>query len=73
MIWAIGRKEIDREITLMPTHISPLDGTYISLKRAAPLIARDQPGVEPDEIMDLFKHAFFALQTPELCHVDPKS
>lgn len=51
----------------MPTHISPLDNTYVSLKRAAQLTARDQPGVEPDEIMDLFKHALFAgeFERPE--------
>ncbi|WP_419914639.1 hypothetical protein [Hoeflea sp.] len=44
----------------MPTHISPLDLNFISLKRAALLIAKDRAGVEPDEIMDLFKHALFA-------------
>ncbi|WP_136661673.1 hypothetical protein [Nitratireductor sp. XY-223] len=43
----------------MPTYISPLDRNFISLKRAALLIARDRAGVEPDEIMDLFKHALF--------------
>lgn len=37
----------------MSAHNSPLDNIYISLKRAAQLIARDQPGVDPDEIMDL--------------------
>jgi hypothetical protein len=29
----------------MPAFISPLDGNYISLKRAALLIAREQPGI----------------------------
>jgi hypothetical protein len=43
----------------MPAFISPLDGNYIALKRAALLIAREQPGIEPDEIMELFKHAIF--------------
>lgn len=44
----------------MPSHISPLDGNYISLKRAAVLIAREQFGIEADDIMDTFKHALFA-------------
>lgn len=43
----------------MPAFISPLDGNYISLKRAALLIAREQPGIEPDDIMELFKHSIF--------------
>ncbi|MFZ1892976.1 MAG: hypothetical protein WAU59_02650 [Rhodoplanes sp.] len=43
----------------MPAFISPLDGNYIALKRAALLIAREQPGIEPGEIMELFKHAIF--------------
>jgi hypothetical protein len=43
----------------MPAFISPLDGNYISLRRAALLIAREQPGIEPDDIMELFKHAIF--------------
>jgi hypothetical protein len=43
----------------MPDFISPLDGNYISLKRAARLIAEDRPGIEADEIMELFKHAIF--------------
>jgi hypothetical protein len=46
----------------MPSHISPLDGNYISLKRAALLIAREQSGIEPDEIMDTFKHALFSRE-----------
>lgn len=41
----------------MPAFISPLDVNYISLKRAALLIAREQPGIEPDDIMELFKHS----------------
>ena len=44
----------------MPAFISPLDGNYVSLKRAALLIAQEQPGIEPDEIMEMFKHAIFA-------------
>ncbi len=58
----------------MPAYISPLDDDYISLKRAALLIARDQPGVEPNEIMDLFKHAIFAgeFERPET-HIDAAS
>ncbi len=44
----------------MPSFISPLDRNYISLKRAALLIAEDQRGIEPSAIMDLFKHALFA-------------
>jgi hypothetical protein len=43
----------------MPAFISPLDGNYISLKRAALLIAGEQPGIEPNDIMELFKHAIF--------------
>ncbi len=46
----------------MPAFISPLDGNYISLKRAALLIAREQPGIEPDDIMELFKHAIFTCE-----------
>lgn len=46
----------------MPGYISPLDNTYISLKRAARLIADTQTGVTPDEIMDLFKHALFTRE-----------
>lgn len=45
---------------LTPGFISPLDGNYISLKRAAFLIAREQPGIESDDIMELFTHAIFA-------------
>jgi hypothetical protein len=45
---------------LTPGFISPLDGNFISLKRAALLIAREQPGIESDDIMELFKHAIFA-------------
>lgn len=44
---------------LTPGFISPLDGNYISLKRAALLIAHERPGIESGEIMDLFKHAIF--------------
>jgi hypothetical protein len=43
----------------MPAFISPLDGNYISLKRASLLIAREQPGIEPDDIMEVFKYALF--------------
>ncbi len=46
----------------MPAYITPLDPNYISLKRAAVLIAREQPGVDPDEIMEMFKHAIFARE-----------
>jgi hypothetical protein len=44
---------------LTPGFISPLDGNYVSLKRAAILIAHERPGIAPGEIMDLFKHAIF--------------
>ena len=43
----------------MPAFISPLDVNYISLKRAALLIAREQRGIEQDDIMELFKHSIF--------------
>jgi hypothetical protein len=46
----------------MPSHISPLDGNYISLRRAALLIAREQSDIAPDDIMDTFKHALFARE-----------
>jgi hypothetical protein len=46
----------------MPAFISPLDVNYISLKRAALLIAREQAGIEPDEIMDMFKYALFSRE-----------
>lgn len=55
----------------MPAFISPLDGNYIALKRAALLIAREQPGIEPDEIMELFKHAIFTGEFErEECRVE---
>ncbi|MDR3528286.1 MAG: hypothetical protein P4L57_13505 [Rhizomicrobium sp.] len=38
---------------------SPLDGDYISFKHAALLIARERPGIEPDDIMDTLKGATF--------------
>jgi hypothetical protein len=43
----------------MAAFISPLDVNYVSLKRAALLIAREQPGIEPDDLMELFKHSVF--------------
>src|SRR5437879_2274822 len=46
----------------MRAFISPLDDDFISLKRAALLIAREQPGIGPDEIMEMFKHAIFARE-----------
>lgn len=46
----------------MPEFISPLDENFISLKRAALLIAREQSGIEPRDIMELFKYAIFARQ-----------
>lgn len=46
----------------MPAYVSPLDSHYLSLKRAALLIAAEQPGVEPDEIMETFKLALFARE-----------
>lgn len=46
----------------MPAFISPLDVNYISLKRAALLVAREQPGIEPDDIMELFKHSIFTAE-----------
>ena len=49
--------------------VSPLDGNYVSLKRAALLIAREQPGIESDDIMELFTHAIFAgeFERAEFC------
>ncbi len=44
----------------MPAFISPLNGNYVSLKRAALLIAQEQPGIAPDDIMEMFKYALFA-------------
>lgn len=49
----------------MPSFISPLDKNYISLKRAALLVAQDQAGIEPEAIMDLFKHALFTGEFEE--------
>jgi len=43
----------------MQPFISPLDPHYISLKRAATLIAEDHSGVDSDDIMDLLKYALF--------------
>ena len=43
----------------MPDIFSPLDGDYISFKHAALLIARERPGIEPDDIMDTLKGATF--------------
>ena len=39
--------------------VSPLDPNFITLKRAAMLIAREHFGSEPDDIMEMFKHALF--------------
>jgi hypothetical protein len=46
----------------MPAYISPFDPNYISLKRAAVVIAREESGVDPDEIMEMFRHAIFARE-----------
>ena len=46
----------------MPVYISQLDPNYISLKRSAVLIARAESGVDPDEIMETFRHAIFARE-----------
>jgi hypothetical protein len=43
----------------MPAFIAPLDAEYISLKRAALLLAHERPGIEPAELMEMFKHALF--------------
>ena len=39
--------------------VSALDENFISLKRAAIMIAREQFGFEPREFMEMFKHALF--------------
>jgi hypothetical protein len=46
----------------MPSYISALDANYISLKRAAALIAREQSAIEADDVMETFKHALFARE-----------
>lgn len=46
----------------MLSFISPLDKSYISLRRAAALIASEMPGAEPDEIMEMFKYAIFSRE-----------
>jgi hypothetical protein len=46
----------------MPAYITPLDPNYISLKRAAVLIAREQAGVDPHEVMEMFKPAINARE-----------
>jgi hypothetical protein len=45
---------------MMPDYVSPLDDEYISLGRAARLIARERPGADQSEILDMFKRAIFA-------------
>ena len=44
----------------MPDHISPLDDDYISLGRAATLIAQERPRADPSRILDMFKRAIFS-------------
>ncbi len=46
----------------MLAFISPLDGDYISLKRVALLIARERPGIDAADLMDMFKHAIFSRE-----------
>lgn len=46
----------------MLAFISPLDGDYISLKRAALLMARENPGIDAVDLMDMFKHAIFSRE-----------
>ena len=46
----------------MQTFVSPLNDDFISLKRAALLIAHERPSIEPEEIMEMFKHAIFARE-----------
>jgi len=46
----------------MPAFISSLDTEYISLKRAALLIAREQLGIDPSDVMETFKHALFGRE-----------
>jgi hypothetical protein len=46
----------------MPAFISTLDTEYISLKRAALLIAREQLGIDPSDVMETFKHALFGRE-----------
>jgi hypothetical protein len=44
----------------MRAFISPLNDDFITLKRAALLIARERSGIEPGDIMETFTHAIFA-------------
>ena len=44
----------------MPDHISPLDDDYISLGRAATLIAQGRPRADPSQVLDMFKRAIFS-------------
>ena len=44
----------------MPDHISPLDDDYISLGRAATLMAQERPRADPSRILDMFKRAIFS-------------
>ena len=44
----------------MPDHISPLDDEYISLGRAATLIAQERPRADPSQVLDFFKRAIFS-------------
>ena len=44
----------------MPDHISPLDDDYISLGRAAALIAQERPRADPSQVLDMFKRAIFS-------------
>ena len=52
----------------MPDHISPLDDGYISLGRAAALIAQERPCADPSRILDMFKRAIFSgeLDPPQV-------
>jgi len=44
----------------MPDHISPLDERFITLGRAAMLIAKENPATSPAKVLDQFSRAIFA-------------
>lgn len=43
----------------MPDHISPLDERFITLGRAAALVAKENPATSPAKVLDLFARAIF--------------
>lgn len=44
----------------MPDHISPFDERFITLGRAAALVAKENPATSPAKVLDLFARAIFA-------------